>query len=115
MDEKVKQAFDVANYMTTLADQKRILVEEYNQNIIYFFNGGCFRVDRELINFVKTLIDLDKRSAVIIDQNSSPVDIENLKTFLDEILNTYFSAVNSYHNKYQKLRSCRSVESILNL
>ena len=115
MDEKIKQVFDVANYMTTLADQKRILVEEYNQNIIYFFNGGCFRVDRELINFVKTLIDLDKRSAVIIDQNSSPVDIENLKTFLDEILNTYFSAVNSYHNKYQKLRSCRSVESILNL
>ncbi len=115
MDDKLKQAFEIANYMTTLADQKRILVEEYNQNIIYFFNGGCFRVDRELINFVKTLIDLDKQDAVIIDSNNLPVDIQNLKTFLDEILNTYSSAVKSYHNKYQKLRSCRSVEGILNL
>ena len=35
MNDKLKQAFDIANYMTTLADQKRILVEEYHQNIIY--------------------------------------------------------------------------------
>ena len=40
MNDKLKQAFDIANYMTTLADQKRILVEEYHQNIIYFFNGS---------------------------------------------------------------------------
>jgi hypothetical protein len=115
MDDKLKQAFEIANYMTTLADQKRILVEEYNQNIIYFINGGRFSVNRELINFVKTLLDLGKNNAVVIDHNNLPVDIQDLKTFLDEILNTYFTAVNSYHNKYQKLRSCRSVESILNL
>ncbi len=115
MNDNLKQAFEIANYMTTLADQKRILLEEYQQNTIYFFNGGCFRVDRELINFVKLLIDLGKDNAVIIDSNSLPVDIQNLKNFLDEILNTHFSSINSYHNKYQKLRTCRSVESILNL
>ena len=115
MNDKLKQAFDIANYMTTLADQKRILVEEYHQNIIYFFNGGCFRADRELINFVKTLIDLGRDDTVLIDSNNMPIDIKSLKSFLDEILNTHFSAVNSYHNKYQKLRSSRSVESILDL
>ncbi len=101
--------------MTTLADQKRILVEEFNQNSLYFFNGGCFLANRELITFLKTLLDFDKSSAVVIDHNNTPIDIPNLKSFLEEIINTHTTAINSYHNKYQKLKSSRSVESLLNI
>lgn len=115
MEEQLKQAFETANYMTTLADQKRVLFEEYQQNTLYFFNGGCFRVDKELINFVKCLLDLDRADSVLIDANNLPVQIDSLKTFLDEILNVYFSAINSYHTKYQKLRSSRSVEKLLSV
>ena len=37
MEEQVQKAFDIANYMTTLAGQKRILLEEYHQNRSSFY------------------------------------------------------------------------------
>jgi hypothetical protein len=114
MDEKLKQAFETANYMASLADQKRILNEEYQQNSIYFYNGGCFHATRELINFVKTLIDLDKSSAVLIDANSLPIDVADLKKFFDDVVDIHFTAINSYYNKYQKLKNSRTVESLIN-
>lgn len=114
MDKNIEQAFEAANYMITLADQKRILKEEFNQNSVYFLNGGTFKASRELINFVKSLIDLGKENAVLIDDNHMPVDIPDLKTFLDNVLHTHFFAVNSYHTKYQKLKSSRTVESLTN-
>lgn len=115
MDEKIKQAFETANYMATLADQKRILAEEFDQNTIYFFNGGTFRADRELINFVKTLIDLGRSSSVVVDTNNNPIEIQDLTLFLENILDAHFFALNSYHSKYQKLRSSRTVESLTNI
>jgi hypothetical protein len=114
MDEKLKQAFETANYMTSLADQKRILQEEYQQNSIYFHNGGCFHVTKELINFVKTLLDLGRVDAVLIDANNLPIDVTDLKKFFDEILDAHFTATNLYFNKYQKLKNSRTVERLIN-
>ena len=54
MDEKLSKAFEIANFVTTLANQKKVIYEEYQQNCVYFFNGATFKVTRELINFVKT-------------------------------------------------------------
>lgn len=113
MDETLKKAFELSNFMSALADQKRILIEEYQQNSIYFFNGAVFKADKELINFVKTLIDLGQTSIVLVDNNNTPVDIADPKKFLQDLLNTYNFAINSYFTKFQKLKSSRSVESLL--
>jgi hypothetical protein len=115
MEEQVQKAFDIANYMTTLAGQKRILLEEYHQNSIYFFNGATFHISKELISFVKTLIDLGQTDAVLIDSNNLPTDVEDLAKFLDNILNVYTSASNDYYTKYQQLKNNRSVESLVDL
>lgn len=115
MDEQVKKAFEIANYMTSLASQKKVLLDEYEQNIIYFHNGATFKANRELINFVKTLIDLGLDTAVVIDFNNLPVDIGNTHDFLNALLDKYASATNLYHTKYQELKSKRSVESLTSL
>lgn len=115
MDEQLKKAFDIANYMTTLAGQKKVLFEQYIQNSIFFHNGSTFKISRELINFVKTLIDLGQTSAVLIDDNNLPADIDELSKFLESILNVYTLATNEYHTQYQKLKNNRSVESLVDL
>lgn len=115
MDEKLAKAFDIANFMTTLANQKKVIYEEYQQNSVYFFNGATFKVNRELINFVKTLLDLEQVDAVLLDDNNLPVDISDLKTFLDNVLAVYASATNRYQTQYQKIKNSRSVESLLDL
>jgi adenosine/AMP kinase len=101
--------------MTTLANQKKIIHEEYLQNCVYFFNGATFKVNRELINFVKTLIDLGHSDSVLIDDNNFPIDVADLTTFLESILSVYASATNAYQTQYQKIKDSRSVESLLDL
>ena len=115
MEEKIKKAFEIANYMSTLAEQKRILFEEFQQNLVYFFNGATFSVSKELINYIKTLIDLGQQDAVLIDDNKMPVDIADLSKFLEQILDTYSRATNQYYTKYQQMKKNRSVEGLLDL
>lgn len=116
MDDKVQKAYEVANYMTTLANQKSILKQEYKQNLVYFFQGHTFQVSRELITFVKSLIDLGQTTdVVLIDDNELPVTVEDLNIFLENVLNQYFMAVNGYQSKYQQLKLSRKVESLVQL
>ena len=58
MDERVEKAFGVANHMATLSNQRRIILEEFNQKTIYYTNGATFKITPELINFTKTVLDL---------------------------------------------------------
>jgi hypothetical protein len=84
VDEIVKRAFDIANYAETFSAQKNILKEEFNQALILFQNGGTFTITKELICFVKILIDLpNNKTAVLVDDNHSPIEIDNVEEFLE--------------------------------
>lgn len=114
MDEKIKKAFDIANYMSTLAAQKQVLKEEFNQNLIHFQNGGTFTISRELIVFVKAIKELsDNNSTVVIDDNQIPIEIADVDLFLESILSKYQFAVNGYYTRYSTIKNARTIESIL--
>lgn len=114
MDSIVQKAFDVANYMTTLSNQKQILKEEFLQNLIHYQNGGTFTVTRELINFVKTLIDLDHTEDIIlVDDNHTPISIDDATSFLHTLVAIYSSSVNEYYTKYSQLKNSRTVELLV--
>jgi hypothetical protein len=116
VDEKIEKAFGIANYMATLSGQKQILKEEYHQGLIFYHNGGTFTATRELINFVKTLIDIsNSNSSVLVDSNEIPIDVEDLSKFLETALATYQSAVNAYHTAYSTLRKNRTVQGLTSL
>lgn len=38
MDERIEKAFQVANYMATLSNQRRIILEEFNQRTVHYVN-----------------------------------------------------------------------------
>lgn len=114
MDPIVQKAFDVANYMTTLSNQKQILKEEFSQNLIHYQNGGTFTVTRDLINFVKTLIDLGyEEDIVLVDDNHTPISISSLKPFLEVLLEIYQSSISEYYTKYSQLKNSRKVEALV--
>lgn len=113
MDERLSKALEFANYSVTLNNQRRALKEKFLADIIYYHNGGCFAVTKELINFVKTLIDTgNEEGVVLIDDNDVPIEIADMQNFLETILNKYFTASNEYYTEYQKIRKQRSVEGI---
>jgi hypothetical protein len=116
MDEKIEKAFAVANYMATLSNQRRIILEEYNQKLMYYINGATFKITPELINFVKTVLDLGHVDDVaFLDTNSFPVTINDVQKFFDEITSKYFEATNDYSVKFTELKSKRKISDIVEL
>jgi hypothetical protein len=116
MDERIEKAFAVANYMATLSNQRRIILEEYNQKLSYYTNGATFKINPELINFTKTLIDLGHTTDIpFLDSNSLPVVISDVQDFFDNIVSVYFEALNTYTSKYNEIKSKRKVGDIVEL
>lgn len=115
MDERLEKAFQTANYMTTLSNQRKVILEEFQQSLIYYFQGASFTVDRNLITFISTLVARETTVAVVLDDNNIPVQIDNLNTFLDEITSIYFSATNEYLAKYTQIKTKRRVGDLMAL
>lgn len=114
MDERLEKALDFSNYMLTLNNQKRLLAEKYQEELIHFYNGSQFTLTRELITFVSAMITVDQDEVVITDDNNIPCMVENLNNFYDEIINKYTSASNSYYTAYNELKKNRTVEKLVN-
>jgi hypothetical protein len=116
MDDRIEKAFAVANYMATLSNQRRIILEEYNQKLVYYINGATFKISPELINFTKTMLDLGHNDDVaFLDSNNLPVIINQVQTFFDDITSIYFEATNEYAAKYTEIRSKRKISDIVEL
>jgi len=113
MDERLEKALDFSNYMTTLNNQKRLLKEKYNDDLIHFFSGCQFTITRELITFCSTMLNLGQDTTVLIDDNGLPASIDNLEDFLEEIVEKYSSASNDYYSEYSNLKKNRKVEKLV--
>lgn len=116
MDDRLSKALDFANYRQTLAVQRKTLKEKINAKLTYGYGGGIFKIDRSLIVFVQMLIDQGRTENVpLIDNNENPILVTNLEDFKSEILDRYFSATYEYYEDYQKIKSSRTVEKLLDL
>lgn len=114
MDERLEKALDFSNYMKTLSNQRRVLQEQFKENLIYFYNGSQFTIGIELINYVNMLVEKDlTENIIVVDDNDIPVSIEDLAVFLEDIQDQYFRSLNKYHSEYNKLKSNRSVEKLI--
>jgi|TARA_Y100000389_G_C17415504_1_gene493447 hypothetical protein len=115
MDDKLKLALDFSNYMITLDNQKRVLQEKYEQDLIYYFNAGRFTVTQGLVSFVQSLLQLEQTATIIVDDNNIPVVVEDLQQFANSIVSVYWEATNQYLTEYNKLKTNRSVEGIFDV
>lgn len=113
MDNRLEQALHFSNYMLTLNNQKRILKEKFNNDTTYYFNGGQFKLSRELIVYVTQLCNDNLESKILIDENNNPINVSPLKNFLEVIVDKYNTAVTTYYNDYEALRKNRSVEKLV--
>jgi hypothetical protein len=116
MDEKIEKAFSVANYMATLTNQRRIILEEYNQSLLYYKNGATFKVTPELISLVKTCLDLEKTTDIVfVDLNNLPVVVSSVNDFFNDITELYFKSTSEYNEKYNNIKSKRKIADLIDL
>ena len=116
MDERLEKAFNAANLMMTLSNQRKIILEEFDQRLVYYKNGGTFKVTPELISFVRITIDLGHTSDIpFIDSNNFPVVIDDVQDFFDQLISIYYQSLNEYSVKFSELKSKRRIKDIVSL
>lgn len=115
MDERLEKALEFSNYMVTLNNQRRIIHEQFLENCVHYLNGGKFSVNRELITFCQLLVNTDQQSSVLIDDNQTPIEVEDLQKFLEDVLDIYFTTSYEYLDKYNKLKKNRTVNGLVDL
>jgi hypothetical protein len=114
MDERIEKAFATANFMATLSNQRRIILEEYAQKLIYYVAGSTFKITPDLISFVNIMADRTE-DLILIDSNNLPVKIENPEKFLNDIVVIYNSASKEYFEKYLNIKTKRKIIDIIEL
>tara|TARA_B110000503_G_scaffold142949_1_gene241782 strand:- start:11754 stop:12101 length:348 start_codon:yes stop_codon:yes gene_type:complete len=115
MDERLEAALKFSNYMVTLNNQRRVIHEQFLENCVHYLNGGKFSVNKDLITFCQTLVTREQTSAILIDDNNTPIEVQDLNTFLDNILEIYFSTTYEYLDKYNEIKKNRTVEGLSGL
>jgi len=112
MDEKLSKALQFANYTRTFEDQRRLLKEKYFDSLVFYHAGGQFTIDKTLLSFVDLILK-KQTSAVLIDDNDNPIQVDDLQSFYDDILSLYFESSNNFFTKITNLKTKRSVEKLV--
>tara|TARA_A100001035_G_scaffold241252_1_gene207169 strand:- start:2496 stop:2843 length:348 start_codon:yes stop_codon:yes gene_type:complete len=115
MDEALEKALDFSNYMVTFNNQKRIIREEFLEDLLIYQNGGMFTITKELICFIEHLTNTGNTKSVIIDDNNTPILIKDLSKFMYDVKIQYQEVSTKYYEKYQKMVDKRNVESIVDV
>ena len=91
-----------------------ILLKQYQDNCYHYQDGCAFEVTPNLIIFCSFMISKDK-PLVLLDSNNTPVEIENPKQFIDDIVDVYVQSVNKYLTQYNKFKNNKKVQGLLDL
>ena len=113
--ERLAKALDFSNTMQTFNLAKNNLKVKTQNLLSHSVNGGTFRVSQELISFVNMAVVSEKTSLILLDKNDIPIQIDDTVKFLEDISSLYFEVINEYYNDYQRLRSSRKIEKVLEI
>jgi len=115
MDERLAKALEFANYRQTLNTQLHKVKIKAEGLLTVSKNGGNFSIDQNLICFLDYLTRKGVKQAPLLDNNNSPIQIDDVDAFLEEVTARYFEVTNDYLREYESVRKSRNVRKILDL
>ena len=113
--ERLEKALEFSKTMQTFNLNKNNLKIKTQNLLNYSNSGGSFNVNQSLISFMHMIVQSGKTEVVILDKNDIPIKVEDTAKFLEDISSLYFESINEYYNDYQKLKSSRKVEKVLEI
>lgn len=113
MDERLEKALEFANYRMTLGNQKRNVKTRMQILQTVHYKSGTFNADAPTIAFINALLQNNKKSAIIVDNNDNPIEIEDLSDFQDTLIGAYTESTNEYKTQVDKINRARSVKKLM--
>lgn len=102
-----------ANYRLTVAAQREALKLKFKSRCIYYGYGGNFTITAERLFMLKYLIDQGYERVPFLDDNETPILIEDAERTLQDMTKVYTEALNTYYADFKKLREMRSIEAVV--
>ena len=103
MESKISKILDHADKLSVIENQKEILLRQFEEDSIFYFNGQQITVTPTLIATVKSYVDLERQTITILDDFKNPIGVGNPEEFLMKISNRYQIAIGRYETEYKKL------------
>jgi hypothetical protein len=72
-----------------------------------------FTADMKTIGFVNALLTVSKKAAIIVDTKETPIEVSDLKEFLDLLVGAYTESTNEYKIQIDKLNKARNIKTIM--
>jgi len=113
MDKRLENALDFSNFRMILTTRQENLKLLMNNKSMISYEGGLFKIDKELIGFVSSLISLNEKEFIFMDINDIPVKILDLSKFNEALILQYKKALEQYYQSYQKLSEARDIRKVI--
>lgn len=113
MDDRLRKALDMSNYIATLNKQKESIQKKYKDKLAHYYNGAKFTISLELISYLYNLSSNGETTAYLVDDNDIPVEIDNIGEFADTLQEKYTQATKDFFDAYEELKSQRSTETLI--
>lgn len=85
---------------------KKNLLSRAESDMVMVYRDHMFRADATTISTVRALME-SRGQFHMLDANSNPVEIDDPREFLSLLVERQQSALNTYHQAYQSLRSLK--------
>ena len=95
---------DISQQSYDINLQKTNALRKAQSDTVLIYQNHIFKADAETICLAKTLSESHK-TFVILDTNSNPVEITDPGDFLTALITRQQSALNTYHQLYQKIKA----------
>jgi hypothetical protein len=93
----------VAQSSYDISLMKSNALRKAESDLVTVYQNHIFVANTETICLVRTLAE-SNNSFFMLDTNSNPVEIANPKEFLEILVQKNQSALNTYHQTYQKIK-----------
>jgi hypothetical protein len=114
MDERLSRALEHGRLKSTIQTQTQIARENYESNLLFNYEKGLFRATQENLSYWSCLV-LRYNDSIVLDDRKKPIEILDLKMFLDTAFDIHHQANNEYYSELLRLKNSRNVKQAANV
>jgi UDP-3-O-[3-hydroxymyristoyl] glucosamine N-acyltransferase len=111
MDTQLEKALELSKSLETISNQKTQALTRYQQNKIFYYNGGTFVADTSLLAASAILKSEDTQ--IFVDINNIPIEVTDMDEFCFKVYSTYTSASRQYLKEFNEIKRVRTPKGIL--
>lgn len=112
MDTQLEKALELSNSLETISNQRDQALSKFNQNKIFYYNGGTFVADLVLLSAVSSLREVEG-THVFVDINNIPIEVVDLEEFLFEVQGKVISSTRQYYKEFSEIKKIRTPKGVL--